>query len=63
MKFVVGETGETPRKTYPNSVLSTIKPTWSDKHELRTPAVGGKNLTVSATELVNNVKKLHNLYF
>ena len=33
IKFVVGKTGETPRKTYPDSVLSTTKPTWSDEFE------------------------------
>ena len=31
MKFVVGETGETPRKTYPDPVSSTTKPTLRDR--------------------------------
>ena len=26
-----GKTGETPRKTYPDLVSSTTKPTWSDR--------------------------------
>ena len=30
MKSVVREKGETPRKTYPDSVSSTTRPTWSD---------------------------------
>ena len=30
-KFVTGKTGETPRKTYRDSVSSTTKPTWSDR--------------------------------
>ena len=31
MKFVAGENGKTPIKTYPDPVSSTTKPTWSDR--------------------------------
>ena len=45
-----GNTGETPRKTYPDFVSLTTKPTWSDRErELGTPAVGGKGQITSAT--------------
>ena len=30
MKFVMGKTGETPRKTYPDHVSSTTEPTWNN---------------------------------
>ena len=31
MKSVLGENGRNPEKTYPDSVSSTTKPTWSDR--------------------------------
>ena len=43
MKFVVGENGRNPKKTYPDLISSTTKPTWSDRDpKLKIPAVGGK---------------------
>ena len=53
--------GETPRKTYPDPVSSTTKPTWSDRRKLGTPAVGGERLTACTTRPHNtlNIAILH----
>ena len=42
MKFVVGEKGETPRKTYPDPVSSIAKPTWSDRDRNSGPQRSGE---------------------
>ena len=46
MKVVAGENRRNPKKTYPDSVSFTTKPTWSDRDANK----GGERLTACATE-------------
>ena len=51
MKFVVGESGRTPKKTYSDSDSSISKPTWSDwDANSWLKRVGGVRLTACDTD-------------